>query len=80
MSYVDREIKIRFIRILLDIFNWSTLSFVTKFDIFIIYSLMLTFPLYRIDTNFVRIVVVSTFSFKMNRSTNSFRKFLASSF
>ena len=47
--------------------NFSALSLVTRLDIFIMYSLIFSFPLYRIETSILRIVLVSTFSFAVNQ-------------
>src|SRR4051812_14424555 len=60
-----------------DISSFKPLSLVTRFDISIMYSLMLPFPLYRIETSLVRIVLVSTFSLEVNRSAICLRKLFA---
>ena len=49
--------------------NFSAFSLVTRLDISIIHFLIFSFPLYRIETSLLRIVLVSTFSFAANQFT-----------
>lgn len=58
----------------------KALSFVTRLDISIMYSLMFPLPLYHIETILLRIVLVSTFLLAVNRFVIFFKKRLASLF
>ncbi|KAF7844400.1 Retrovirus-related Pol polyprotein from transposon TNT 1-94 [Senna tora] len=74
------EFKIKCTRKSSDNSNLRPLSFVTRLDISMMYSLMFPLPLYLIETSLDNVVLVSTFSFAANRSDICFRKPLASVF
>ena len=80
MNSARREIKIKCTRMLSYISKFSALCLLIRLDISMMYSLMFPFPICRIETNLVRIVVVSTFSLAVNQSIICLRKDLTSSY
>ena len=60
----------------LENYNFSAFSQVIRLDISIMYSLMFSLPLYRIETSLPRMVLISTFSNLANRFAIWLRKLL----